>query len=383
MSASRVLAVNLGSATLKAAAFDLLHAHEPRREPELIERARCEVHAVEGNAPFDRVAEALTGHESPPDFVIHRIVHGGDRVRGAELDEALFAELEALAPLAPLHQPQALALARAARLQWPRARHAAGFDTSFHADLPAWSRRLPIPPDWAARGLRRYGFHGLAFASALRQVAMHAPSIGGARVVMAHLGGGCSVCAVHGGRSVDTTMALTPLSGIPGPTRAGDLDPGLVLRLVRDLCLDPTEVEQRLARESGLAALAGYGDLRELLVDARPEAMVAVEQFVVRVAQAIAAMAIAAGGLEHLVFSGGSGHGAPVLRARIVERLAWMGLALDDDRNGSGACLISPPAAPPIWNIAVDEERELAIDVLPALLSVHAGTPGSLPALQR
>lgn len=374
MSALHLLAINLGSTTLKAAVFSV-HAFEPGREIELIERMRLELPGGEDDAGarLDRLEHALDGHALAPDLVVHRIVHGGGCSGGRELDDALLADLEALAPLAPLHQPPALALARAARRRWPQARHGAGFDTSFHAHLAPWSRRLPIPADWAGRGLCRYGFHGLAFASAMRQVGVLAPTVRRARVVLAHLGGGCSVCAVHGGHSVDTTMALTPLSGIPGPTRAGDLDPGLVLRLVSDLGLDPAAVEQRLSRDSGLAGLAGHGDLRELLVDPRPDAALAVEQFVVRVAQAIAGMAIAAGGLEHLIFSGGSGHRSPALRARIVERLAWMGLALDADRNTSGTLLLSPPGTPPIWNVEVDEERELALALLPALLPPRRG----------
>lgn len=370
MSALQLLAVNLGSATLKAAAFTI-HAYEPGREPELVECARVEAPAGadDADARLAALRHALPDRVHAPDVVVHRIVHGGEHVDARELDDALLAELDALAPFAPLHQPGALALARAARRRWPQARHGVAFDTAFHAHLAPWSRRLPIPADWAALGLRRFGFHGLAFASALRQVAATAPSIGRDRVVLAHLGGGCSVCAVDGGRSVDTTMALTPLSGVPAPTRAGDLDPGLLLHLLRVHGVGAATLERRLSHEAGLAGIAGHGDVRALLADRRPEAMLALEQFVIRIAQAIAAMATALGGLDQLVFSGGSGHRAPDLRARIVERLEWMGLALDAGRNRSGALRISAPMAPAIWNVAVDEEYELALAAL-------AGWPG-------
>jgi acetate kinase len=376
MTPLNLLALNLGSATLKAAAF-AVDAHEPGREPDLVERSRVELAAGpdDAHARLAALLAALPERAHAPDLVVHRIVHGGEHAHGCELDDRVMAELEALAPLAPAHQPGALALARAARLRWPQARHAVGFDTAFHSTLAPWSRRLPIPADWAALGLRRFGFHGLAFASALQQVAAITPSVMRARVVLAHLGGGCSVCAVAGGRSVDTTMALTPLSGVPGPTRSGDLDPGLVLHLMRGRRLDAAGIEQRLSHEAGLAGIAGHGDVRALLDDARPEAALALEQFVIRIAQAIAAMATAIGGLDHLVFSGGSGHRAPRLRARIVDRLEWLGLALDAERNASGALLVSPPIAPAVWNVAVDEERELALDVLPVLARRRRAPP--------
>ncbi|MFZ5657300.1 MAG: hypothetical protein ACOY37_09645 [Pseudomonadota bacterium] len=376
MSRLHLLAINLGSATLKAAAFSV-HAHEPGRGPEVVEQMRVEVPAggEDADARLDALLAALPEPARSPDFVVHRIVHGGHYHEARVLDDALVAELEALAPLAPQHQPGALALARAAQRRWPQARHAAGFDTAFHASLAPWSRRLPIPADWDALGLRRYGFHGLAFASALRQVAAVAPSVGRERAVFAHLGGGCSLCAVRAGRSIDTTMALTPLSGVPGPTRSGDLDPGLVVHLLRRHGVNAATLERRLSRDSGLAGIAGHGNLRMLLEDRRPDARLAVEQFVMRVAQAIAAMGTAMGGIDHLVFSGGAGHRAPALRALIVAQLGWLGLALDAARNAAGARLVSAPPSPAIWNIAVDEEHELAVDALTALLHAQRTLP--------
>lgn len=359
-----VLALNVGSATLKAAAYTLERA-EAGKPSHLTERARVEIQGRgEAQERLSEVLDALSLPDSGPDVVVHRIVHGGDRPSGQALDDTVLAGLETLAPLAPLHQPAALSFVRAARARWPKARQGAAFDTSFHASLAPWSRRLPIPAAWDALGVRRYGFHGLAFASALRAVADHDASIRRGRAVFAHLGGGCSVCAVEGGVSRDTTMALTPLGGVPGPTRSGDLDPGAVLYLLRMSGLDADAVEDGMSHQSGLAGIAGHGDMRLLLGDRGPAAQLAVDHFVVRIAQSIAAMATSIGGLDHLVFSGGIGHRAPALRERIVARLAWLGLTMDPARNHAGALRIDQGSGPGVWNVAVDEERELAESAL-------------------
>jgi acetate kinase len=359
-----LLALNVGSATLKGATYGL-EATQTGRPPRLTEQSRAEIQG--GGEPQERLARLLAALSEPaqdPDIVVHRIVHGGGRKDGHELDDALLTELAALAPLAPLHQPAALAFVRAARIRWPLARYGVAFDTSFHAALAPWSRRLPIPAKWDGMGVRRYGFHGLAFASALRAVAGRDASIRQGRAVFAHLGGGCSVCAVADGISLDTTMALTPLGGVPGPTRSGDLDPGAVLYLLRQGGLDAEAVEDGLSHQGGLAGVAGHGDVRVLLGDQGPSAQLAVEQFTVRIAQSIAAMATGIGGLDHLVFSGGIGHRAPALRERIVARLAWLGLTLDPVHNSAGEMRIDRSVGVRIWNVAVDEERELVESAL-------------------
>lgn len=360
----RLLALNVGSSTLKGASY-LLHAEQPGTQPRLVERARAEIPA--GMDAQDRLADLLETLSEPahgPDVVVHRIVHGGDLRKARELDDDLLGKLETLVPFAPLHQPVALAFARAARLRWPQARQGIAFDTDFHRSLAPWSRRLPIPAAWDALGIRRYGFHGLAFASALRMVAGHDARILKGRAVFAHLGGGCSVCAVEDGRSRDTTMALTPLGGIPSPTRAGDLDPGALLYLLRHEGLDAQALADGLYRSAGLAGIAGHGDMRVLLADPAPQSQLAVEVFAVRIAQSVAAMATGIGGLDHVVFSGGIGHRAPALRARIIARLGWLGLALAPVENDAGATRIDRGSGPAIWNVAVDEERELAESAL-------------------
>lgn len=360
----RLLALNVGSSTLKGACY-LLHAEGPGAQPRVVERSRAEI-AVGADAQ-ERLATLLEILSIPapgPDVVVHRIVHGGDLRNASELDEDVLAKLDALVPFAPLHQPVALAFARAARLRWPQARQGVAFDTDFHVTLAPWSQRLPIPEAWDALGVRRYGFHGLAFASALRVVASQDAGILRSRAVFAHLGGGCSVCAVEDGRSRDTTMALTPLGGIPSPTRSGDLDPGALLYLLRHERLDAQAIEDGLSRTAGLAGIAGHGDMRVLLADPGPQAQLAVDLFAVRIAQSIAAMATGIGGLDHVVFSGGIGHRAPGLRARIIARLGWLGLALAPDDNDAGATRIDAASGPAIWNVAIDEERELAESAL-------------------
>lgn len=356
----RILALNLGSATLKAALF-VVREVEARDGGTCEEIARVELpHDQDVARQLPELMRALPGESASPTVVVHRIVHGGDLVEGAEVDDALFATLESLAAWAPLHQPPALALVRAACARWPQARHGVAFDTSFHATLAPWSRRLPIPEEWNAAGVRRYGFHGLAFASALRQIGHASPSAHDGRVVLVHLGGGCSVCAVRRGRSIDTTMGLTPLGGIPSPTRSGDLDPGVLLHLLHQ-GIDAAGLQERLSHEAGLLGMGGSADIRELLHAWQPTSAVALEHFTHRIAQAIAAMATAVGGIDHLVFSGGIGHHSPALRSGIAAHLQWLGVWLDDDRNARGEFRISGDTGPLVWNVAVDEERELAL----------------------
>lgn len=364
MTGRRLLALNVGSTTLKGAVYVLPPAGSPQA-PHVMERARAEIPIGDGpQAGLAALLETLSEPAQDPDVVVHRIVHGGDLRDARELDEDLLARLDALVPFAPLHQPTALAFARAARLRWPQARQGVAFDTGFHASLAPWSRRLAVPEAWDALGIRRYGFHGLAYASALRVVASHDAGILKGHAVFAHLGGGCSLCAVEDGRSRDTTMALTPLGGIPSPTRAGDLDPGAVLYLLRHEQMDAQTLEDLLSRTAGLAGIAGHGDMRLLLADPGPQAQLAVELFSVRIAQSIAAMATGIGGLDHVVFSGGIGHRAPMLRARIVTRLGWLGLTLAPGDNDAGAVRIDTGIGPAIWNVAIDEERELAESAL-------------------
>lgn len=237
----------------------------------------------------------------------HRIVHGGARSAPVLLDESVEAELEEVAALAPLHNAPALAAVAEARRAFPDVPHAAVFDTAFHARIPPEAATYAVPLRWRQEwGVRRHGFHGLAVESVAEQVRVP-------RLVVCHLGGGCSVTAVRDGRSVDTTMGFTPLEGVPMATRSGSVDPGLLLHALRERGLSPAELARALERESGLAALGGLDDPLGFAV------------FAYRVAAAAAAMAMALGGLDALAFSGGIGENRADVREAVASRLAFAG----------------------------------------------------------
>jgi acetate kinase len=264
------------------------------------------------------------------DAVGHRVVHGGpDLTEATLLDDDVVAELEALTPLAPLHQPRALAGIRAVDAALPDVPAAACFDTAFHAGLPAAAATYALPDDWRRRWpLRRFGFHGLSHQYAARRAT---ELLGGSvrRIVTCHLGAGASLCAVRDGRSVDTTMGFTPLEGLVMNTRAGSVDPGLVLWLINEAGVDPAEVADGLERHSGLAGLSGTsGDLREIGSDT-----LAFDVYVHRLRREIAAMVAALGGVDALVFTGGVGEHQPAVRAAAAGGLGFLGVIVDADRN--------------------------------------------------
>lgn len=356
-----LLALNVGSASLKAASYLLARdtgAHETGRT------ATDEVHGGPRQAPESLLSLVTTQLPvvDEPVLIAHRIVHGGDKPSPLELTERVLGDLDALASWAPLHQPPALALARAAMRRWPKARHYGAFDTSWHLSMAEQHRLLPLPIALYAHGIRRYGFHGLAFQSAMRQLVRRAPALAGGRIVLAHLGGGSSLCAVHGGRCVNTTMDMTPLSGIPMSTRPGSLDPGVILHLQRGLGIAPEVLDRMLWKESGLKGLSGEsGDMRVLLASPSEDARRAIAVYVAGAVQGVAAMTASIGGIDALVFSGGIGmHAAPV-RACIVGALAWLGLAIEGDLNQQSAPEIShPDARVRTFVLPVDEEFEMA-----------------------
>jgi len=371
------VALNLGSSTLKAAWFLMGEPDTSSGDFVLLARvavplpASSEDHSFRSapiasdatwSALLDQVAEAAPSRGASPSLVAHRIVHGGARDAPQRLDVDARHELGALSAWAPLHQAPALALAAAASARWPNARALGVFDTSWHRTLAAESRTLALPGRWRAAGIERYGFHGLAFQSAYRQLCTASPGTASARAVLAHLGSGASLCAVRDGHSVDTTMGLTPLDGVPMATRSGSLDPGVVLHLIREAKGDVDAVEAELSGRSGLLGLSGIsGDMRLLLSDETESARLAIAVFTMRVAQGIASMATSAGGLDDLVFSGGVGsHAAPV-RAAIGERLAWLGVNMDARANEENATRIEAIGSRVrVWVVKVDEEWELA-----------------------
>ncbi|KAF1710723.1 acetate/propionate family kinase [Pseudoxanthomonas sacheonensis] len=356
-----LLVLNLGSATLKAARFDGfgLGTERPGR-PQRIEIA-LDQFSGDPRALLAQATDAL-GFAATPAWVGHRIVHGGDAEAARILDAGEIDRLHALASLAPMHQPPALALVESAAKLWPHAVQCGAYDTVWHAALPANTRRLPVPQRWDALGVRRYGFHGLAFASAMRLLANQDDGIVRGRVVLAHLGGGSSLCAAQDGCSVDTTMAMTPLDGVPMATRSGSLDPGALFFLLRQEGFTVDSLEQALYHECGMRGISGQsGDMRELLASDSPAAELAREVFALRVAQGIAGMATRLSGIDDLVFSGGIGANAADVRSSIVKYLAWLGMQLDHDANHREATRLDAPASLiRIWRVEVDEESEIA-----------------------
>lgn len=356
-----LLVLNLGSATLKAARFDGFRSGAER--PRLSQRIEVALDRSHGNPEtlLGQATDAL-GLVDAPIWVGHRIVHGGDAEAARVLDAGEIGRLQSLASLAPMHQPPALALVESATKLWPLAAQCGVYDTTWHATLPANTRRLPVPQHWDALGVRRYGFHGLAFASAMRLISQQEGEIARGRVVLAHLGGGASLCAAQDGRSIDTTMAMTPLDGVSMATRSGSLDPGALLFLLRQEGSTVDAIEQTLYRECGMRGVSGLsGDARELLASNSPSATLALDMFALRTAQGIAAMATRLGGIDDLVFSGGIGANAASVRGAIVKYLAWLDMRLDDDANDRRATRLDAPASRiRIWRVEVDEEAEIA-----------------------
>ena len=259
-----------------------------------------------------------------------------------------------LVALAPLHQPAALAALDIARNALPRARHVACFDTAFHATLPAFAVTYAIPAAWRDDlGVRRYGFHGLSHAYAARRgAALLERGLAGSRLVTCHLGAGASLCAVRDGYAVDTTMGFTPLEGLVMATRSGDLDPGLMLWLLRHQGIEPDVLEDALERRSGLLGLAGTADMRVVLSQAAegsPTAQLALDVYAHRLRKSIAAMAASLGGLDVLVFTGGVGERSPAVRERATAGLGYLGVTVEAERNeaaiGGEDCDISDSAA--------------------------------------
>lgn len=280
----------------------------------------------------------------------HRVVHGGTEFHGPALVEnRVLEKLWALAPLAPLHQPHNLAAIEILGRLKPGLRQVACFDTAFHARHERLFSVYALPREIEDKGVRRYGFHGLSYEWIARALAREHPDIAGGRVIAAHLGNGASLCAIRGGESVDSTMGMTALEGLPMGTRCGSLDPGAILHMIRELGLSVDETEHLLYNDSGLKGLSGISnDVRTLLESPDARARFALDYFILRTAQLMAAMAVSMGGAETIVFTGGIGENAPSLREAIVGRLSGM-------------------LSPEILVIPANEERMIALHVMDLL----------------
>ncbi len=293
----------------------------------------------------------------------HRVVHGGPRFSGPTVvTPEILAELTALTPLAPLHQPHNLAPIATIIERMPDVPQVACFDTGFHRGHEAVASLVPLPREIRQSGVERYGFHGISYeyvASTLPQVA---PEIANGRVIVAHLGSGASLCALKKRKSVDSTMGFTALDGLCMGTRPGALDPGVVLFLFQNLDLSVKQVEDILYKKSGLLGISGISnDMRDLLERTEPEARLAVDYFIYRAAKEIGALAAVLGGVDALVFTAGIGENSAEIRRRISAASAWLGVELDDKANAAKSVQISTPQSKvSVWVIPTNEELMIA-----------------------
>jgi acetate kinase len=356
----RVLVVNAGSSSVKLSVIGAgdatLAAHELSAPQASIDQGELRAAIADGLGEVDVVG--------------HRIVHGGELFREpVVIDCDVETHLRNLVALAPLHQPKSLAALDAVSAALPGVPAVACFDTAFHATLPAAARTYALPAQWRERwGLRRYGFHGLSHAWMARRT----PALLGVdgrdlRIVSAHLGAGASLCAIRGGRSVDTTMGFTPLEGLVMATRSGTVDPGLLLWLMEQTGMGELELARALEHESGLFGLAGSADMREILAragDAEESARLALDVYEHRLRAGIAGMAAALGGLDVLVFTGGVGERSAEVRGRAVAGLEFLGVAIDDQLNAAGEAhdreITGAGARARVLVIAAREDLEIA-----------------------
>jgi acetate kinase len=317
-----------------------------------------------------------------PAAVGHRVVHGGPQYdRPVRIDGDVLANLERYVSLAPLHQPNNLAPIRVLLARFPDLPQVACFDTAFHRGHSAVADHYAIPERFYAEGVRRYGFHGLSYEYVAERLREVAPAIAKGRVIIAHLGSGASMCALAKGRSVESTMGFTALDGLPMGTRPGQIDPGVLLYLITEKGMTAEAVQDLLYRESGLKGLSGVSnDMRELQTNAAPAAKLAVDYFVYRVALNAGMLAAALGGLDAFVFTAGIGERSAVIRARIAERLAWLGVVFDPVANDAGKSVIShPESRVGLYVVPTDEELMIARQTL-ALLKRGAATAGEIVA---
>jgi acetate kinase len=367
----QVLALNCGSSSIKAALIDT--ATRTRRldlRVESIGAAEATL-SVDGvtrdlersdaqtalSSIFEEVSARAAGRN--PEAVAHRIVHGGEKyIRPTVLDEGVVADLASLDDLAPLHNPFALAAVRAARARLPDVPHVAVFDTAFHSTLPARAREYALPRDLVDQfGIRRFGFHGTSHAHVAASVAAHLRTEPqNLRVISCHLGNGASVAAIEYGRSVETSMGMTPLEGLVMGTRCGDIDPGILLRLMQRGGFDADALERLLNSRAGLRGLTGTNDMREIEARAAQgdeQARLALSIYSHRVRKYIGAYAAVMGGVDVIAFTGGIGENSAGTRHRIAQRLDFLGARLDEDRNRDAKVTQSQP----LFDIADESSR--------------------------
>ncbi len=378
----RLCVLNAGSSSLKFAVYVVADGALRRSQSGEVERVgglgRLLVNAADGKPVHDRVvstddhAAALAALAALSDGPLekrslmgfgHRVVHGGpDLGAPVVVDAPTLARIEALEPLAPLHNPPAVAVLKALAARFPNLPQIACFDTSFHRGHPAVADRFAIPDELYREGVRRYGFHGLSYEYIAGALAERVPEIALGRVVVAHLGSGASMCALAGGRSVDSSMGFTALDGLPMGTRSGSLDAGVILWLQQQKGWSVDRVERFLYADCGLKGLSGVSnDMRTLLASEAPLARLTVEYFVYHVARTAGALAASMGGIDGFVFTAGIGERSAEIRARVLRRLHWLGFSLDEAANQAGGPLLTrADSERPAYVIPTDEEVVIA-----------------------
>ena len=311
-----------------------------------------------------------------PLAVGHRVVHGGpDYDRPVLVDHNVVDRLERYSALAPLHQSYNLAPIRSLLANFPSLPQVACFDTAFHRDHDDLADFYAIPRQLHEDGVRRYGFHGLSYEYIAKRLPDVAPDIASGRIIVAHLGSGASMCALHGGRSIESTMGFTALDGLPMGTRPGQIDPGVILYLMSVKGMAPAALQNFLYRDCGLKGLSGISnDMRELQTSGDPNAAFAVEYFVYRAALNAGMLAAALQGIDAFVFTAGIGENSVTIRARIAERLGWLGVALDPVENARHSLLISRPDTTPVYVVPTDEELMIAQHTLSLLWNRRPST---------
>jgi acetate kinase len=312
-----------------------------------------------------------------PMAVGHRVVHGGPEYdRPVLIDHGVVARLERFVALAPLHQPHNLAPIRSLLANLPTLPQVACFDTAFHRTHEAVADYYAIPYQLHAEGVRRYGFHGLSYEYVAKTLPQVAPEIAKGRVIVAHLGSGASMCALKGGRSIESTMGFTALDGLPMGTRPGQIDPGVVLYLLTEKGMSASNAQNFLYRDCGLKGLSGISnDMRELEASEDPKAKLAVDYFVYRIGLNAGLLAAALQGLDAFVFTAGIGENSVRIRARITDQLGWLGVTLDEAENSRHAHLISrSDSRVPVYVIPTDEELMIAQHTLSLLLNTSSSS---------
>jgi acetate kinase len=307
-----------------------------------------------------------------PIAVGHRVVHGGpDYARPVLIDPMVVTRLERYAPLAPLHQPHNLAPIKSLLTNVPNLPQVACFDTAFHRDHDPLADHYAIPHQLHAEGIRRYGFHGLSYEYVSKRLPQVAPEVAVGRVIVAHLGSGASMCAMRAGKSVESTMGFTALDGLAMGTRPGQLDPGVVLHLITEKGMSASKVQDFLYRDCGRKGLSGVSyDMRELETSADPRAAFAIDYFVYRIGLNAGMLAAALEGLDGFVFTAGIGENSVSIRARIAERLAWLGIVLDPAENARHSTRISrADSRIPVYVVPTDEELMIAQHTLTLLVN--------------